>query len=212
MTRRNDSADGGLAECTPHGIPSLRLREVEVTDLHSLLGQVGENAAVMQASQADIMNVVSFDGEVTQTPETLKLLDYTRNQEIPLQEHYALSGIGWVDGLLHVQLHYIDNGIRLNQDGTDGWYPVTGFVFMQLENGLSPNYAHRENLPGAIYCVNLGTGADLPEWQEYIFACDPSEVQEGKLEAQITRNETVSVLEGDWSVRVPLRMIQYGGK
>ena len=190
-------------------IPSLTLKQVEVTDLHSLLGQYGENPAAIPASQAEIRYAGDTGGNILQIPEALKILDFSRNPEIRIQEHAAVSGIGWIDGLLHVQIHYIDNGLVRTGDGSEGYYPVTAHVLMQLADGWSPCYKYSEKLPGGVHFIAMGGSEDRPEWEEYIFPCDPSEVREGRLEAQITRNETVKALFGDWCVKVPLRMIRY---
>ena len=202
----------GSRDCqVPLRVPALVLRQVQVTDLRPLLEQYGESAAFMPASQAAVRECGTPDGEpVLQVPDSLKVLDYTRNTETPIGDHAALSGIGWADdGTLHVQLHYIDNGLVWVKENEDAYYPVSGHVLMQLANGVSPLAVGREKLPGGICGVNLGGGEDGPEWQEYIFPCDPADVQSGRLEAQITLNSTVEVLEGDWEVKVPLSRIRY---
>ena len=192
-------------------VPSLTLMQVVVMDLHELLEQYGENPATMPASQVEIRNisVSDRDTESLEVPETLKLLDYTVNPEIRIQEHAVLSGIGWIDGLLHVQLHYTDNDLVWITENVNGYYPVRGHVLMQLADGWSPWYKHRESLPDGIFHVSFGSNEDWPEWEEYIFPCTPDEVREGTLEAQITLNDTVEVLTGDWVVEIPLRMIRY---
>ena len=190
-------------------IPSLTLKQVEVADLHSLLGQYGENPAAMPASRAYIRYATGIGEDVPQVPDTLKILDYSQNPEIRIQEHAAISGIGWIDGLLHVQIHYIGNDLVRTGDGSEGYYPVTAHVLMQLADGWSPCYKYSEKLPGGVHFIAIGGDEDRPEWEEYIFPCDPSEVSEGRLEAEITRNETVEALYGDWCVKVPLRMIRY---
>ena len=190
-------------------IPSLTTKTVEVTDLHPLLEQYGESAAAIPASEAKIRLIGTVDGLAEQAPENLRLLDCTRNPEIRIQEHVTVSGIGWIDGLLHVQLHYTDNELVWIRQGEEGYYPVYGRVLMQLEDARSALFVHREKLPNGICCVNLGGTEDFPEWQEYIFPCDPSEAENGKLEAQITLNNTLEVIDGNWAVKVPLRMIQY---
>ena len=148
------------------------------------------------------------NGEAAGIPETLQVLDYTRNTEIPLNEHVSLSGIGWIDSLLHVQLHYTDNSLVWTVPGEEGYWPVSGHILMQLADGWSPLYTHAEKLPDGIYFVRMGDGEVYGEWEEYIFPCDPAEVQAGRLEAEITLNDTVETLEGSWAVEVPLRLIQ----
>ena len=150
-----------------------------------------------------------FNTEIPEMPENLKVLDYTRNPEIRIQEHVAISGIGWIDGQLHVQIHYIDNSMIRNKAGTVFYPPVRVHILTQLADGWSPWRRYADRLQEMVFCVRMGGDEDQPEWEEYIFPCSPAEIQEGTLEAQITLNDTVKTLDGFWTVDVPLQMIRY---
>ena len=190
-------------------IPYLFLEDQVVTDLHPILETYGD-AAVIPASEADIQWYASWSGNVEQAPEGLKLLDYTRNPEIPIHEHIAISGIGWIDGMLHVQVHNTSNGMI--QAGEDSYYPVFCHILMQLADGWSPWARYRDNMDAVmdgVYCVRMGSNEDMPEWSEFLFPCDPSEISGAKLEAQIPLGETFQTLKGYWAVEIPLSMIRY---
>lgn len=190
-------------------IPFVDLKDMMVEDLHPMLETYGETPAVLPASQADVRLFWGFNTEIPEMPENLKVLDYTRNPEIRIQEHVAISGIGWIDGQLHVQIHYIDNGMIRNKAGTVFYPPVRVHILTQLADGWSPWRRYADRLQEMVFCVRMGGDEDQPEWEEYIFPCSPAEIQEGTLEAQITLNDTRKTLEGNWSVNVPLRMIRY---
>ena len=190
-------------------IPYLHMQDEVVADLHPILETHGENPAVLPASQADVRLFWGFNTEIPEMPENLKVLDYTRNPEIRIQEHVAISGIGWIDGQLHVQIHYIDNSMIRNKAGTVFYPPVRVHILTQLADGWSPWRRYADRLQEMVFCVRMGGDEDQPEWEEYIFPCSPAEIQEGTLEAQITLNDTRKTLEGNWSVNVPLRMIRY---
>ena len=190
-------------------IPFVDLKDMMVEDLHPMLETYGETPAVLPASQADVRLFWGFNTEIPEMPENLKVLDYTRNPEIRIQEHVAISGIGWIDGQLHVQIHYIDNSMIRNKAGTVFYPPVRVHILTQLADGWSPWRRYADRLQEMVFCVRMGGDEDQPEWEEYIFPCSPAEIQEGTLEAQITLNDTRKTLEGNWSVNVPLRMIRY---
>ena len=44
--------------------------------------------------------------------------------------------------------------------------------------------------------------------EEYLFACDPAELEGATLEADIELYSPDTVMTGDWSVRIPMRMIR----
>ena len=190
-------------------IPFLDLMDKVVEDLHPMLETYGETPAVLPASQADVRFVWGFNTEIPEMPEDLKVLDYTRNPEIRIQDHVAVSGIGWIDGQLHIQIHYIDNGMVWNKARTVGYPPVRVHILTQLADGWSPWRRYMDQLEDMVFCVRMGGDEDQPEWEEYIFPCSPAEIREGTLEAEITLNDTRKALEGNWSVNVPLRMIRY---
>jgi hypothetical protein len=190
-------------------MPYLDLMDKVVEDLHPMLETYGETPAVLPASQADVRFVWGFNMEIPEMPEDLKVLDYTRNPEIRIQDHVAISGIGWIDGQLHVQIHYIDNDMVWNKTRTVGYPPVRVHILTQLADGWSPWRRYVDQLEDMVFCVRMGGDEDQPEWEEYIFPCSPAEIQEGTLEAEITLNDTRKALEGNWSVNVPLRMIRY---
>ena len=190
-------------------IPFVDLKDMVVEDLHPILETHGETPAVLPASQADVRMIWGFNIEIPEMPEDLKVLDYTRNPEIRIQDHVAISGIGWIDGQLHVQIHYIDNGMIRNKAGTVFYPPVRVHILTQLADGWSPWRRYADRLQEMVFCVRMGGDEDQPEWEEYIFPCSPAEIQEGTLEAQITLNDTVKTLDGFWTVDVPLQMIQY---
>lgn len=194
------------------GIPYLFLEEQVVTDLLPILETYGENPAVIPASEADVLWYASWGGNVEQAPEGLKLLDHTQNPEVPIHKHAAISGIGWIDGALHVQVHLVNNDMVQGGAGADSYYPVYCHVLMQLADGWSPWARYSDNLDAVldgVYCVRMGSNEDMPEWSEYILPCDPSEISGAKLEAQVRLNDTFRTLQGFWIVDVPLSMIRY---
>lgn len=193
-------------------IPYLFLEDQAVTDLHPILEAYRGNPAVIPASEADVLRYASRSGNVEKAPEGLKLLDHTKNPEIPIHEHAAISGIGWIDGTLHVQVHHINNDMVQDGEGENGYYPVYCHIMMQLADGWSPWARYSDNpdaVLNGVYCVLMGSNEDMPEWSEYIFPCEPSEVPGAKLEAQVRLSDSFLTLQGFWTVSVPLSMIRY---
>ena len=146
------------------------------------------------------MSLLTATGAV---PEGMTILDPAGSLEIPLEEHTYLCGFGWIDGLLHVQIRY-DNPVD-----ADFRYPVLGRLRLQTPDGYNP-YDHpeelREGVAGFWWDDDDNGSVDR---DEYLFACDPSDLENATLKLDIRQNLSGETVEGNWSVRIPMRMIQY---
>ena len=88
--------------------------EIPLIDLFPYLEQYGgevrtmdapENARTLWAHDS-YLEEKPVDGEVL---ASMRVIDNSANLEIPLADTVFLSGIGMVDGRLHVQLHYVNH-------------------------------------------------------------------------------------------------------
>lgn len=171
---------------------------VENVDLTAALreyGKVTEGVkAPTEAAAANMFYVV--DEDASQPPEItkdLKVLDYTHPLDIPLIRDISLTGIGWIDNQLHIQVHYTG-------DTTDRpWGPGVGYWDAYLTAFLSDarlSYSYytwmewNENNYGAY------------KWKEFVLDCSPDDINQLTLQAQC--NVIVDTSIGHWSVNVPL--------
>ena len=62
--------------------------------------------------------------------------------------------------------------------------------------------------------INFGWAWDdngdwFNEWEEYIFPCTPEEAREGTLRAVMNFSGETEAIEGNWFVKIPMRMIRF---
>ena len=100
------------------------LQVIEYTEINLLpyLKEYGTEQEGIDPPALQPRHYRNEDGSVTEKiPEADKILDYTRPLDIPLYKTFTLTGIGWIDGKLHVQIHNPENG-RIDIGGSN--YPV----------------------------------------------------------------------------------------
>ncbi len=157
------------------------------TDMTALLKQYGTVTEGIRAPENITDN--RYDRMDRQLdPEKIRVLDYTKPLDIPLMNHVSLTGIGWVDDQLHVQ-------IRM-----DIFYGFS-LTFTERENGAE-NMTEKLTPGSPLRWLDEGTET---EYLEYIFDCEPEELETLKLTASMTIGQ--ENLDGDWSVKFPLRTI-----
>ena len=148
-------------------------------------------------------------------PDSMHVIDPANSLEIPLAETVYLSGIGMVDGQLHVQLHYVNhqktvlgknmNRIVYRPDQTD-------VVLRDIDSEYwsDPKYMDSDNFINKIDCIGWGTqpgDPDTPEWVELLFAADAADLSPEVQEFCARIVETIP-LQGVWAVDIPARLIR----
>ena len=181
-------------------VDSVYTPEHILVDLLPLMNEYAERTDTVPLTETAFpMALETYSGSL---PEDMKILDPSGSLEIPLEEHTYLCGFGWIDGLLHVQVRYD------NQPDEDGMSQVNGHIRLQLPAGYNP-YDRADQLPGGIVGFWWDENDDGPvDREEYIFACDPADLESAVLQMDITVHSPESELTGDWSVKIPMRMIQ----
>ena len=175
----------------------------ETKDLHPLLAEYGghlQTAAVPENARS------LMDPDSRPAPGLIP--DPAASLHIPLNEMIELSGIGWIDGQLHVQFHYLPDALLREGDVT--YSRAFCYAQMQCADGLPAWYRYKDHPEDH----NFGwvwdeDGDGFNEWENYIFPCTPEEVQEGTLLALTYFPQETEAIEGNWFVKVPLRMIRF---
>ena len=192
-----------------------------VVDLKPLLREYGGQAKAMAVpGSAAVVEGYLLDGrfglsspdyEMGTVPDSMHVLDSSCGPEIPLAENLFLSGIGMIDGLLHVQMHYVD---RKTADYGDVWCdPVWEDVYLydsdeEIPVGEAPDperrYRRKDRLPNGIHVLSWCSQQD--EWEEYIFTVDTEPTEKQSFIVEVTTTE--APIRGSWEVKIPLQMIR----
>lgn len=171
-------------------------------DAHPYTGLMDE--PVQTASVPDDV-MVSGPYAERELPDTLRILDTGSSREIPLYESVYLSGIGMIDGCLHVQIHFTDCHVA-EYESHYSYPPYHAWIRLIDEQG---NLLYTDDLSDrALSILRWGGEAEegMPEWEEFFFAVDPEKVRNAEFTIQIKKQ--LPPILGDWEVRIPLRLIK----
>lgn len=187
----------------PLYIPCLSNTPYDQMDLKPLLEEYGKEVKTAQAPD-------NARALMEKPPVNRTILDPAANLKIRLNDYTELSGIGWIDGQLHAQIHYLRESMKTYDDGTL-YSPAFCQILMLGADGVSPLYSVYRDHPED---VNFGwqwddNGDWFSDWEEFIFPCTPAEVRDGTLQALTTYYEKAEAIDGNWYVKIPLRMIQF---
>jgi hypothetical protein len=121
----------------------------------------------------------------------MMVLNTNNSLEIPVIDGVTLTGIGIVDGSLHIQIRYAD----IRHTDNHG--------FLTLTDGEGKTYRD-DGLPGIGSVSWFGENHD--SWEEYIFEHYPEDLSKATLIGEFTT--AAPAVEGDWHVTFPLSLIQ----
>ena len=196
-------------------------RETALIDLFPYLEQYGGEVSAMDMPEGartlwahdSYLDDQPIDGD---TAVALRVIDNSSPLEIPLAETVFLSGIGMVDGQLHVQLHYVNHRKIILGKGLDtiAYRPdETGIMLRgkDCEYWYDSRYQDEDRLPGGISAIGWGSqtdDTDTPEWAEIIFTADAAELSADLHEFFAEIRETIPI-QGSWDAEIPVRLIRH---
>ncbi len=127
--------------------------------------------------------------------EKVKVLDYNQPQlNIPVVGDVVLTGIGWVDGDFHVQLH--------NPNAR----PMAGRYVEATSNwDAYPDYEGYWKEGLIDYVVWDETGDGSMDWSEIVLHCDQEYLEKMKLRIEVS--VLYDIVDGNWKIKLPLSMI-----
>ena len=168
----------------------------ENADLTALLRHYGKvKEGVKMPENARSFQYRIYSENAPQPPairDNLKVLDYTRPMNTPLARDTVLTGIGWIDNQLHIQVHYT---------GDDADFPYEQYNFMEKWSV----YLNADNFEGSLPYLIIDWDEDyngMTDWREFVLNCSPDDVNQLSLEAQCSL--IVDTVIGNWSVNIPL--------
>ena len=127
-----------------------------------------------------------------QKAHELTVLNTKNSLEIPVVDGVTLTGIGMIDGSLHVQIRYTD--IR----STDNH----GFLTLSDQSGNSYEESLKTQEIGSVSWF----GENYDSWEEYIFDEYPEDLSQIVLQGEFMTADPA--VEGDWYVTFPLSVIE----
>ena len=175
--------------------------EDETVDLKPLLEKYG-NAAEGVDPPADAWpyhNGIQGDP----VPQDLKVLDYNNPADVVLTEKgkLLLTGIGWIDGELHVQIHEADPAFCETHD--DGVSLIRRYsVAISNRSGEGEAFGYSGDSP---YAWN-GSGGRWDEWLEFIFGSAPEDEETMTLTAELSY--ATRTVRDTWEFRIPVSAIR----
>ena len=136
--------------------------------------------------------------------------------DVYAEDTVFLSGIGMVDGRLHVQLHFVDHQKRTIGEYLDtvSYRPDETEVLLRdkdSETWYDEKYLVQDILGGATCGIGWGTQPDdpqTPEYAELIFAADADNLSPDMQDFLIDISQAVPVV-GGWSAEIPVRLIRH---
>ncbi len=169
------------------GIESIRADQFKAVDLLPLLQQYGKTVEGVEQPQLDWYPGSSKPA----APKELKVLDYEQPLDIPLYENVTLSGIGWIDGQLHVQFHNTGNSSYHKGNAIYGTWRVWNYGNVD-DKEYSPLRWRMNN-------------DNYAEWEEYVYDVKPDETEGLELGTRISVLK--EVLDDGWTVEIPLKAV-----
>ncbi|MBQ6061061.1 MAG: hypothetical protein IJL36_06410, partial [Clostridia bacterium] len=129
----------------------------------------------------------------------IRVLDYTHPLSVRLHKYLELSGIGLIDGQLHVQLHYVDNSPVIN--GSVYYNPVAD------AKAYIPSEPAADSIPEIPAMLWDTDGDGQVDYIEYVYPCE-SEEEARKLKVSFL--EITGAVEGNWTIEIPLEKVWTG--
>lgn len=198
-------------------VSGLRTPEVTVTDLWPLMaGQDYMAEAVSCPKRPNGTSVIAAERVPVKDIKTIPdILDPANNLHIPIADSVELSGIGWIDGNMHVQIHVSDHSASVpDEHGTsimEKYLVYTYLVDWQGNDAAWLDAVYKQLGPDDPYFISSiywYEGAD--QWTEYIFPVLPEEMERYTIICEITdqtgKNE--ELLKCEWTVSFPTNMIR----
>ena len=163
-------------------------------------------------SEEDLAFLFFANGQDAEHPEGMRVLDNHSGLEIPLAKDAALSGIGMVDGLLHVQIH-VNPFVQQVEPISLGHYTEYHILMHDAESSefftSMSRYIALDKLPNGIHEIRwkerLESGKE-DYWRELIFAVDGEPTEAQKLQVELHTYD--GVIRGPWQAEIPVRLIQ----
>lgn len=185
-------------------LPRVYILKSSLLSIGGLLGKYGGSASLVDVPQLIPITFSDLDGSFRDygtswyRDQGIKVLDYTHPLSVRLHSNLELSGIGLIDGLLHVQLHYVDNVVYKS----DGSVQYRHIPAAHVDSPCEP-------FPAPVNAMQWDTDGDgQADFIEYVFSCQAEE--EAAKGLTVFSQEILDCIEGPWTIKVPLSAVWTG--
>ena len=122
-------------------------------------------------------------------PDDFHVIDWTNGLEIPLEDSVTLSGVGYFDGRLHIQVH--------NTNPDSPW-----LYSLDLRNN-NPLPAYSDG--SYVSSLSWGGSGSSPDWVETFAPVSQDFLENADLTAVLIKY--MPPINGLWEIKIPARMI-----
>ena len=176
--------------------------QIACADLHPYLMQYGSQVPAMPVPDSlKQINGPYYEGDL---PEDLQVIDDSRSLEIPLCDTVYLSGIGIIDGYLHVQIHDTDYQ-PFETEGFSARPYFSWFIARDQDGNLL--YSGDADDEAALSVLHWSNSDMMPEWKEFFFKITREEAENADLSVVV--HKALPPIFGNWRIRIPGSMIRY---
>jgi len=166
----------------PFGIDLVRFENDESFNILPFLEKYGKETEGVNAPEN-----ARLTGDEEST-ENLKILDYTNPLDVPLTQTAKLTGIGWINNQLHVQMHAAEETIQ-TESGTS--FPATTVSVYDPFSSQSGYLAQWDE-----------NGDWFMDWYEFVLDIRPENAAQRWICAEV--RETKGVVDDNWEVQIPI--------
>ena len=197
-------------------VNGLRGSEQKTLDLWPLMTDQDYTAEAVTAPPESGVDAIVRDDNASEMEKTLpNILNPANNLHIPITDDIELSGIGWLDGNLHVQIHVSNYAIKVDYEhGMSDIARYTSYINLRDHNGndvmWAPGFFDQllKDKPYFIWGINWREGDE--QWIEKIFPVQPEEMDQYIIYGEFTNlmADYEDLLQYEWQVSFPSNMIQ----
>lgn len=191
-------------EYTSNGMLDISIRGISnprttVTDLMPLMSGREYPVEAVPVPFEVPTEIVTYEGD--NEKKYPPILNPDNSLNIPLTDGVVLSGISWIDGVLHVQTH--------NPGYTTGTVIYFLSVYDPESNDYPDPFANVDKYPFHVKTMGW-TDSDGGIWYEDLFTCSPEEMENYTIRAEITEQYAHhrELADCEWTVEFPQSMIQ----
>ncbi len=185
----------------------------ETTEIDNLLSRMTGKDYIAEA--VPCMNRAIFqigyiaeDDSVPDFREYPPILNPENSLEMPLANGFALSGIGWIDGVMHVQIHMPHCVKEFRTERTFSHMHMTSCDVSLLDKNKEwVSHKNSSQYPFGIESMGWTDGDDV--WMEYLYPFSWEEMEKYHLHCTCENEaKNPELLDRDWYIEFPASMIR----
>ena len=186
----------------------------ETTEISNLLPLIEGKDYVVEAVPCPVGQVMQTgyisdeDDGIPDKREYPPILNPENSLEIPLADGFTLSGIGWIDGIMHVQIHMPHCVKESSTDRSFSSMHLTSCdVCLLDDNNEWVPYGPGSLYPFGIHMTGWLDGDD--QWIEFLFPWSREEMEKYHLHGTFeNKAKNPELLDRDWYIEFPVSMIR----